>query len=116
RRTMKGILGYVATNKFSPGVAGFPSETALSEAQINTALREIWKSSNGQVDLLVMNGREKRHVNEFVGSSRRFMPGDTTFTSLIGTYESDFGVCRIALSRWVPVGTVLLLDSSRVDV
>src|SRR6185503_18018324 len=45
-----------------------------------------------------------------------FSPGDTTFTSLIGSYESDFGVCRIAMSRWVPVGTVLLLDSSRVDV
>jgi hypothetical protein len=116
RRTMKGILGYVTTNKFSPGVAGFPSETALSEPQINQALREIWKSSSGQVDLLVVNGREKRHINEFVGSSRRFSPGDTTFTSLIGTYESDFGVCRIALSRWVPAGTILLLDSSRVDV
>jgi len=116
RRTMKGILGYLATNKFTPGVAGFPSETALSEAQLNQALREIWKSSSGQVDLLVMNGREKRHVNEFVASIRRFHPGDTKFTNVIGTYESDFGVCRIAMSRWVPAGTVILLDSSRVDV
>ena len=31
-------------------------------------------------------------------------------------YESDFGVCRVVLSRWVPAGTVLLLDSSRIDV
>jgi hypothetical protein len=31
-------------------------------------------------------------------------------------YESDFGVCRVALSRWVPFGTVMLLDSSRIDV
>jgi len=31
-------------------------------------------------------------------------------------YESDFGVCRVVLSRWVPADTVLLLDSSRIDV
>ena len=31
-------------------------------------------------------------------------------------YESDFGICRVVLSRWVPAGTVLLLDSSRIEV
>ena len=31
-------------------------------------------------------------------------------------YESDFGVCRVVLSRWVPADTVLLLDSARIDV
>ena len=31
-------------------------------------------------------------------------------------YESDYGVCRVVLSRWVPADTVLLLDSSRIEV
>ena len=31
-------------------------------------------------------------------------------------YESDFGVCKVVLSRWVPTGSVLLLDSSRLEV
>ncbi|MEO6436889.1 MAG: DUF5309 family protein, partial [Tepidisphaeraceae bacterium] len=34
----------------------------------------------------------------------------------VQVYESDFGVCRIVLSRWVPVGHVFLLDSSRLEV
>jgi len=34
----------------------------------------------------------------------------------VSVYESDFGVCRVVLSRWVPADTVLLLDSSRIDV
>jgi hypothetical protein len=34
----------------------------------------------------------------------------------VNAYESDFGVCRVVLSRYVPAGTVLLLDSSRIDV
>ena len=31
-------------------------------------------------------------------------------------YESDFGVCRVVVSRWVPSDTVFLLDSSRLQV
>jgi hypothetical protein len=116
RRTMKGIFGFIATNKFSPGVSGFPGDTFLGEDGLNTALREVWKQSSGQVDLIVVNGREKRHINEFVGTLQRYAPEDRDFAKVVGSYESDFGVCRIALSRWVPVGSVLLLDSSRVEV
>src|SRR5947208_290938 len=42
--------------------------------------------------------------------------GDEAFKSLVSVYESDFGVCRVVLCRSVPPGTVLLLDSSRIDV
>ena len=116
RRTMKGIIGFVTTNKFTPGAGGFPSDTFITEENLNLALREIWKAASGQVDLIVVNGRDKRRINEFVGTNQRFTPEDRTFAKVIGTYESDYGVCRIALSRWVPNGTVLLLDSSRVEV
>ena len=35
---------------------------------------------------------------------------------MISVYESDFGVCRVVMSRWMPADTVMLLDSSRVSV
>ena len=35
---------------------------------------------------------------------------------MVDVYESDFGVCRVIMSRWVPAGKALLLDSSRVEV
>jgi len=35
---------------------------------------------------------------------------------MVNIYESDFGLCRVVMSRWMPRGTVLLLDSSRVNV
>jgi hypothetical protein len=116
RRTMKGIINFCTTNKFVPGAGGFPSDPAITEEQLNFALREIWKSSNGHVDLIVVNGQEKRWINAFIGTNRRYGAGDQTFTNLVSQYESDFGVCRVVLSRWVPVGNVLLLDSSRIDV
>jgi hypothetical protein len=34
----------------------------------------------------------------------------------VSTYESDFGVCRVVLSRFVPDDAILLLDSSRLRV
>lgn len=116
RRTMKGLLGFVSTNRFAPGVGVFPGNTNLTEEQLNLALREIWKSSSGQVDLVVVGGPEKRAINNFVATNRRFTGDAETFKNAVSIYESDFGVCRIVLSRWVPFGTVLLLDSSRIDV
>jgi hypothetical protein len=117
RRTMRGIIASLESNLFFPGTAGFPSDTDLTEAQLNLALREIWKSSAGRVDLIVVGGRQKRAINAFVASDRRFYsPGDDRFREQLGVYESDFGVCRVVLSRWVPGDCVLLLDSSRIDV
>lgn len=116
RRTMSGILGFVATNKFAPGVSGFPSDTALTETQLNLALRTIWQQSSGNVDLIVVGGKEKRAMNQFMSSWRLTAPADQTYSNQVSIYESDFGTCKVVLSRWVPLGTVLLLDSSRVEV
>jgi hypothetical protein len=116
RRTMKGILGFVASNIFAPGVDGFPSGGNLSEEQLNTALRTVWGGSAGNIDTLVVNGLQKRRINNFLASNRRFAAGETRFRDLVGLYESDFGVCRVVLSRWMPADSVLLLDSSRIHV
>jgi len=116
RRTMRGIIASLATNIFEPGAGGFPAGSDLSEEQLNTALRTIWSNSNGGMDLIVVGGPEKRAINEFVASNRRFTSQTDTFRDMVSVYESDFGVCRVVLCRSVPAGTVLLLDSSRIDV
>ncbi|MEQ9460928.1 MAG: DUF5309 family protein [Phycisphaeraceae bacterium] len=123
RRTMRGIIPHVSTNLYTSGAGGFPAgETVssvdhhLTEEQLNAALRGIWDSSSGSVDLIVVGGAQKRRINGFVTSARGFGPEDTRFKDLVSVYESDFGVCRVVLSRWIPADTVLLLDSSRIDV
>jgi hypothetical protein len=116
RRTMNGIASFVQSNRFAPGENAFPSETTLTEEQLNVALREIWQNSSGGVDLILVNGREKRAINGFIASNRRFISDSETMKSMVNIYESDFGVCRVVMSRWVPAGTVYLLDSSRIAV
>jgi len=116
RRTMNGILPALVTNRFVPGAGGFPSGDDLDEEKLNTALRFIWERSSGQVDLIVVNGYQKRVISEFGATARTYAADDPRFTSQVAVYESDFGVQRVVLSRWVPRDTVLLLDSSRIQV
>ncbi len=121
RRSMKGIIPFITTNIFENGVGGFPSGDGgggdeLNETQLNTALRMIWQQSSGRVDTIVVNGFQKRRINGFITGSRQYDAKDVRYRDLVSVYESDFGVCRVVLSRWVPDDTVLLVDSSRIDV
>jgi hypothetical protein len=116
RRSMKSIIQHLSMNVFHTGDSGFPAGTELDEAKINYVLRQIWESSSGNVDLIVVGGFQKRKINAFSADSRTYGANDTTFTDMISVYESDFGVCRIVTSRWIPQDAALLLDSSRISV
>ena len=115
-RTMRGIIASLQTHRFTAGVNGFPADTDLTEAQLNLALRTIWQSGGTGVDTIVVGGRQKRAINAFAADARRFAASSERFKDLVGIYESDFGVCRVILSRSVPAGTALLLDSDRIGV
>ncbi len=116
RRSMKGVIQHFSTNVFKTGDAGFPSGTDLDEAKVNYVLRKIWENSNGNVDLIVVGGFQKRKINAFCADSRTYGANDTTFTNMVSVYESDFGICRIVTSRWIPQEAALFLDSSRISV
>lgn len=110
RRTMRGIVRSLVTNTSNAVGAN------LTEDLLNSVLRDIWSQSSASIDTIVVNGLQKRAVNGFIASSRGFEADDVRFRDMVSVYESDFGVCRVVLSRWVPPDMVLLLDSSRIDV
>ncbi len=110
RRSMKGVLSMLTTNVTDA------SSAALDEDTLNAAMRGIWEASSGGIDTIVVNGFQKRALNGFIASARGYDARNTRFRDLLSVYESDFGVCRVILSRWVPADTLLLLDSSRIDV
>jgi len=116
RRTMRGVIPSLTTNIFEPNVDGFPADADLTEAQLNLALRLTWEQASSTIDTIVVNGYQKRQINSFITSSRAYGSNDVAYRDLVSVYESDFGVCRVILSRSVPADTVLLLDSSRIDV
>lgn len=115
RRSMAGIISTVRTNVFEPGVDGIPDGPKLSDSILNEALKRIHDLSTGGVDTIVVGGAQKRKINAF-GSRSYLIHGDQSYSDGVSVYESDFGVCRVILSRWVPTDSVLLLDSSRISV
>lgn len=121
RRTMNGLIPAITTNAFMPGVGPIPvgdgaGEDILNEAVLNEALKQIWENSSGAVDTIVVNGFQKKRINSFIAGNIGYTPADTRFREMVAVYESDFGVARVVLSRWCPPDSVLLLDSSRIDV
>jgi len=121
RRSLNGIVHSVATNQFMPGFGGIPDgdgggSDELNEAVLNAALKQIWEQSSGNVDTIVVGGAQKRRINSFASGARAYLPEDTAFRDLVSVYESDFGVCKVVMSRWMPADSLLLLDSSRVQV
>jgi len=116
RRSMKGIFPHIATHVYNPGDSGFPSGSDLDEDKINYAMRKIWESSSGRVDLIVVNGFQKRKINSFISSVRAFGATDQKYTDVVSQYESDYGKCDIIVTRWIPQDAVLFLDRSRISV
>ena len=121
RRTMNGILPLLNTNMFEPGTDPIPDGDGigadlLNEAVLNAALRAVWEQSSGNIDTIVCGGFQKRRINGFISATQRYADSDKAFSSMVDVYESDFGICRVVLSRWVPQDKLLLLDSSRIDV
>lgn len=121
RRSMNGIIPLLTTNALAPGAGGMPQgggtgNDELTEELLNAALKRIWDNSSGNVDTIVVGGAQKRKINEFASASRQYLPDDTSYRDMINVYESDFGVCRVIMSRWVPADAVLFLDSSRIEV
>jgi hypothetical protein len=97
---MDGLIVRIRTNHFA-----LPTPQLLDETNLNQALRVTREKSQGQIDMIVSNGFQKRVIAAFSGEPKQYP-----------VYESDFGVQKVVLSRWVPRDAVLLLDSSRIEI
>lgn len=111
-RTMGGLLQFISG---SEAVIANAAGAALDEPTLNAALRQCWEKG-GRPNAIVCNGFQKRKISTFIQSSRRYEPETTALRNLVDVYESDFGVQRVVLSRWVPADKVLLLDLDKIQV
>ncbi|MCC6573285.1 MAG: DUF5309 family protein [Planctomycetes bacterium] len=112
RRTMGGLLQFISG---ADAVVDNAGAAALTEEVLNASLRKCWEKG-GRPGAIVCNGFQKRKISNFIQSSRRYEPEGTTLRNLVDIYESDFGVQRVILSRWVPADKILLLDLDKIQV
>ena len=69
---MKGIIPHLTSNITNCG-----GSLTLTETKLNEALRGAWENGANNIDLIVVNGYNKRKISSFVTpSSRYYMPDD----------------------------------------
>jgi hypothetical protein len=112
RRTMGGLLQFIGGDD---AVIEDANGEDLDEPALNDALRECWEHG-GRPNAIVCNGVQKRRISTFIQTHRQYAPETTALRNLVDVYESDFGVQRVILSRWVPADKVLLLDLDKIQV
>jgi hypothetical protein len=112
RRTMGGLLQYISG---SGAAISNAAGATLEETRLNNGLRAVWEKG-GRPTAIVCSGFQKRKISTFIQSTRRYEPEVTALRNLVDVYESDFGVQRVVLSRWVPADKILLLDLDKIQV
>jgi hypothetical protein len=110
-RRLDGAIALVTTNKTAR-----TSGPSLSEQLFNDAIQSVFDSgSDVNVDRVFTGATLKRVISGYNGQNgQKFTDASTgRVYNSVSIYESDFGVHMIHLSREVPAGGVLGVDSSK---
>lgn len=108
RRTMAGIIGSLATNVVSCGT--------LTESWLGNLLQQCYNQGSRDVDLILAPPKQKRVISGWNSSRVEVANESGTYRNLVEVYESDFGVQRVVMNRWLPDDMVVALDSARIKV
>lgn len=108
-RQLKGVLAFITTN-VNTGASAVTAE-ALTETVYNDLLQTIF-NSGGNPDTTYANGWQKRKISAFATSNTRNISTEgKRLVNAIDVYESDFGLQKIVLDRYMPTSQVACLQN-----
>lgn len=106
-RRLKGVLSWIGTN-VSTGTGA--SAEPLTETMYNDNLQLIF-AQGGTPDVTYANGWQKRKISAFTTpSSRQINVEDKKLIATVDVYESDFGLMKIILDRYMPIDKIVNLQ------
>jgi hypothetical protein len=107
QREVKGVLSWLTTNVETGTGTG---NEALTEGMYNDLLQKIF-TQGGTPDVTYANGFQKRKISAFsTPSTRNIVADDKRLVATVDVYESDFGMQRIILNRYMPAAQVVALQ------
>lgn len=109
-RRLNGAIALVTTNKTAR-----TSGTSFTSSEFNDIVAGIWDNGTDiNVDKVFTGSYLKRVISGFTDSNTKNVEAsEKRIYNTVSVYESDFGVHMIHLSREVPAGGVLAIDSSK---
>ena len=63
----------------------------------------------------LISGFQKRRFNGIIGN-RTVGQGETNAVNVVKSYESDYGVIKAVMSRWVPPDSAVFVNSQKCQV
>lgn len=95
-REMGGIFDQVTTNKVANAATDF------TEALMNGYFKSVWETSAKAPDAVYVGGDGKQVISGFTaGSTKNVESKDKRLINTVDVYESDFGVVKLFLHRFV---------------
>lgn len=109
-RQMVGLKASITTNATSQ------SGVSLSEDMLNDYMQNVWANSNGTVKEVYVPARLKRRISGFTaGTTKNRDDVDKRLVNAVDVYESDFGVVKLFLHRYVTVAGDTNYDIIGID-
>jgi len=106
-RQTRGVLSFIASNVETGSASG---TQALTETLYNDSLQTIY-DSGGNPDTTYANGFQKRQITAFTASQTRNIEASSKkLIASIDVYESDFGMQRIILDRYMDTDKIVQLQ------
>lgn len=109
-RQTDGAIALITTNKTAQ-----TSGTCFTEAIFTNLLSQVFTSGTDEdVDLILTGPALKLAIDKFATNTTRYIDATAFEQALrVDTYLSSFGIHKVVLSRQVPSGAVLGVDTSK---
>jgi len=90
--------------------AVYPAPAALTETVLNDAFEACY-NQGGAPDCVLAPTKQKRAISGFGQNIRRLTAEGQALTNSIDIYESDFGRHAVKTDRWMPAGSLAVVDT-----
>jgi hypothetical protein len=110
-RKIKGIMAWMTTNAVDNS-----GTTALTEDAYNELLDTVWQQG-GHPNVTLVNSKLKRAISGFTaGSTKNVDSKAKKLIASVDVYESDFGLQKIVLERYINNDDVAVLEKDLWEV
>jgi hypothetical protein len=98
----------VPTNATTYAVYVLPA--VLTESGLNDTFEACY-NAGGNPNTVFVPTKQKRAISGFVSGSRRLTSTEATLGNSIDVYESDFGMHSVKTNRWMPTGSLAVVET-----
>lgn len=110
-RTFDGILARLTTN-----ITTLTAAASLGVSQLNDIVKTAWDNGGTDVDLIVADAAFKKQIDSFNTTRVEVQNRDERFHQRVSMFESTYGDLEVALGRWMPTNSLMVISTQRVHV